>query len=71
MYLPWTITDARFLRSRGIPAYGFSPFVAAVDLSPAVPALSPRGGLVLGAVLALVGAARIRSASRRRRGALA
>jgi hypothetical protein len=48
----------------------FSPFVAAADLSPAVPALSLRGVFALGSVLALAGAARIRSASRRRRGAL-
>jgi acetylornithine deacetylase/succinyl-diaminopimelate desuccinylase-like protein len=27
VYLPRTITDARFLRARGIPAYGFSPFM--------------------------------------------
>lgn len=27
VYLPHTITDARFLRARGIPAYGFSPFM--------------------------------------------
>lgn len=27
MYLSWTLTDARFLRTRGIPAYGFSPFM--------------------------------------------
>jgi hypothetical protein len=27
IYLPWTLTDARFLRARGIPAYGFSPFM--------------------------------------------
>jgi acetylornithine deacetylase/succinyl-diaminopimelate desuccinylase-like protein len=25
--LPWILTDARFLRSRGIPTYGFSPFL--------------------------------------------
>jgi len=33
MFLPWTLTDARFLRARGIPAYGFSPFMV---LSPEV-----------------------------------
>jgi acetylornithine deacetylase/succinyl-diaminopimelate desuccinylase-like protein len=27
VYLPRTLTDARFLRARGIPAYGFSPFM--------------------------------------------
>jgi len=27
IYLPWTITDARFVRARGVPAYGFSPFM--------------------------------------------
>lgn len=27
VYLPWTLTDARFVRARGIPAYGFSPFM--------------------------------------------
>ncbi len=27
MFLPWTLTDARFLRARGVPAYGFSPFM--------------------------------------------
>lgn len=26
MFLPWTGTDARFFRARGIPSYGFSPF---------------------------------------------
>lgn len=28
LVLPLTLTDARFLRAEGIPAYGFSPFVA-------------------------------------------
>jgi acetylornithine deacetylase/succinyl-diaminopimelate desuccinylase-like protein len=27
MYLPWTLTDARFLRARGVSVYGFSPFM--------------------------------------------
>ena len=27
LFLPWTATDARFLRAAGIPAYGFSPFL--------------------------------------------
>jgi acetylornithine deacetylase/succinyl-diaminopimelate desuccinylase-like protein len=27
MFLPWTVTDARFFRQAGIPAYGFSPFL--------------------------------------------
>lgn len=27
MFLPWTATDARFFRARGIPSYGFSPFL--------------------------------------------
>lgn len=27
LFLPWTLTDARFLRARGIPTYGFSPFM--------------------------------------------
>ena len=27
IFLPFTITDARFLRARGVPAYGFSPFM--------------------------------------------
>lgn len=26
-FLPWTATDARFFRSLGVPAYGFSPFL--------------------------------------------
>jgi hypothetical protein len=26
LLVPWSATDARFFRSRGIPAYGFSPF---------------------------------------------
>lgn len=26
MVLPWTATDSRFFRARGIPSYGFSPF---------------------------------------------
>lgn len=26
LFLPWTATDARFFRARGIPSYGFSPF---------------------------------------------
>ncbi len=26
-FLPWTATDARFVRAAGIPAYGFSPFL--------------------------------------------
>jgi hypothetical protein len=27
VFLPWTATDARFFRARGIPSYGFSPFL--------------------------------------------
>lgn len=27
MFLPWTLTDARFLRANGVPAYGFTPFM--------------------------------------------
>jgi acetylornithine deacetylase/succinyl-diaminopimelate desuccinylase-like protein len=27
LFLPWTLTDSRFVRARGIPAYGFSPFM--------------------------------------------
>ncbi|MEM7048762.1 MAG: M20/M25/M40 family metallo-hydrolase [Acidobacteriota bacterium] len=27
LYLPWTMTDARFLRARDIPTFGFSPFM--------------------------------------------
>ena len=27
LFLPWTATDSRFVRARGIPAYGFSPFM--------------------------------------------
>ena len=27
MVLPWTATDSRFFRARGIPSYGFSPFM--------------------------------------------
>jgi len=27
LFLPWTATDSRFVRARGIPAYGFSPFL--------------------------------------------
>jgi acetylornithine deacetylase/succinyl-diaminopimelate desuccinylase-like protein len=27
LFLPWVATDARFFRTAGIPAYGFSPFV--------------------------------------------
>ena len=27
LFLPWTLTDARFLRARGVPTYGFSPFM--------------------------------------------
>lgn len=27
LFIPWSATDARFFRSRGIPAYGFSPFL--------------------------------------------
>lgn len=26
-FLPWTMTDSRFVRELGIPSYGFSPFV--------------------------------------------
>ncbi len=26
-FLPWTATDARFLRTLGVPTYGFSPFL--------------------------------------------
>jgi aminoacylase len=26
-FLPWTATDARFFRTMGVPAYGFSPFL--------------------------------------------
>lgn len=26
LYLPWTITDSRFLRGAGVPSWGFSPF---------------------------------------------
>ena len=26
LFLPWTATDSRFFRARGIPAYGYSPF---------------------------------------------
>ena len=26
-FLPWTATDARFFRTLGVPAYGFSPFL--------------------------------------------
>lgn len=26
IFLPWTATDSRFFRARGIPSYGFSPF---------------------------------------------
>jgi len=29
-FLPWAMTDARFFRERGIPAYGFSPFPVVV-----------------------------------------
>lgn len=29
-FLPWTATDSRFFRARGIPSYGFSPFLIAV-----------------------------------------
>lgn len=28
LFLPWTATDARFFRARGIPSYGFTPFTA-------------------------------------------
>lgn len=27
IYLPWTLTDSRFLRAHGVDAYGFSPFM--------------------------------------------
>lgn len=27
IFLPWTATDSRFFRQKGIPAYGFSPFL--------------------------------------------
>jgi len=27
VFLPWTATDSRFFRARGIPSYGFSPFL--------------------------------------------
>ena len=27
LFLPWTATDSRFFRARGIPSYGFSPFM--------------------------------------------
>lgn len=27
LFLPWTATDSRFVRARGIPSYGFSPFM--------------------------------------------
>lgn len=27
LFIPWAATDARFFRTAGIPAYGFSPFV--------------------------------------------
>jgi hypothetical protein len=27
IFLPWTATDSRFFRARGIPSYGFSPFL--------------------------------------------
>jgi len=26
-FLPWSATDARFFRTLGVPAYGFSPFL--------------------------------------------
>ena len=29
-FLPWTATDSRFYRERGIPSYGFSPFLVTV-----------------------------------------
>ena len=29
-FLPWTATDSRFFRERGIPSYGFSPFLVSV-----------------------------------------
>jgi hypothetical protein len=29
-FLPWSGTDARFFRTRGIPSYGFSPFAVSV-----------------------------------------
>ncbi len=40
IYLPWTITDARFLRARGVPSYGFSPFMV---LTPEVLNLASQG----------------------------
>jgi len=40
----------------GLP-YGLSPFVVAAKLAPPVPALSPRGVLMLGGAVALAGAA--------------
>jgi hypothetical protein len=47
---------------------GLSPFVVAAQLSPApIPALSPHGALLLGAGLALTGAAWLAAASRLRR----
>lgn len=27
VFLPWTATDSRFFRARGVPSYGFSPFL--------------------------------------------
>ncbi len=27
LFLPWTLTDSRFVRAAGIPSYGFSPFM--------------------------------------------
>ncbi|MEM7480597.1 MAG: M20/M25/M40 family metallo-hydrolase [Acidobacteriota bacterium] len=40
LFLPWTMTDARFLRAKGIAAYGFSPFMV---LTPEVLNLVARG----------------------------
>lgn len=40
IFLPWTITDARFLRAAGVPAYGFSPFMV---LTPEVMKLTQFG----------------------------
>lgn len=40
LFLPWTLTDARFVRAAGVPAYGFSPFMV---LTPEVLNLVRRG----------------------------
>jgi acetylornithine deacetylase/succinyl-diaminopimelate desuccinylase-like protein len=40
LFLPWTLTDARFVRNHDVPAYGFSPFMV---LTPEVVKLSQFG----------------------------